>query len=305
MYKDNRYLRSRKPLKPSDCAIYMRLAERLTPRVTRAKQIFDRMRSEEEKKRKKTYSDKSFELVLVRRAQDRRVDAETRALLKELLLLINLPLVFSLAQYACANYGNFRIPYDDYFSAACSAFHDAIIRYDFNKGEARLGNYAIFLVRDQIRKMVCVMSPTASISNLYFTEHKKRCAGQEYKAHVLERSENLIFAAENGEMFGPDKENFDSAASVDVPFTADEETLDRRFEAEEARNVIERALGVLSDAERDAVCRAYGICGRDKETSPEARKRLRMNGREYMELVSAALNKMKGAISPEERANVL
>lgn len=314
MYKNNRCISRKKQAlrRTEDRATYKFLSEMMTPRIARSKEFFETLRAEEEKKTKRPADSGDFELVLLRRSRDRRIPEEEREKLKSVLLEINMPLVFRFAAQACANYVNFRIPFDDYFSECCRAFHDAILKYDFNKGTARLGNYAIFIMRDRTQKLICKMSPSASISKLYFSEHKKRCAGEPYKEAVLERSERFIYS--NNLIFDSGEEaglhNEDASSSIGAfdadaaPFSADEESIDRLFEKEYVEKLVSSAMEALTPEEQDAVCSVYGVCGRKQERLKTARKRTGMTAREYDNLVRRALLKMRRRIRPEEEDNV-
>jgi len=84
---------------------------------------------------------KDYEKELIRES---RQYPERKKGIYELLLMANMPLIFSFAEKAVGQYQALRINIEDIVSAGCCGFLRALDKFDLEKGKkVRLGNFAL------------------------------------------------------------------------------------------------------------------------------------------------------------------
>lgn len=287
-YRNNKVLRNRSGyvLSGSDKKSCEDLVYRFTPLIQKAREDMESIR----KREFPNLSIKEFEFEMLRRMRSRLLSEPERARIKSDLFMSNMPLVFSMATISTVNYHNFRISFEDFFGVCCSAFNDALRLYDFRRGKAKLGNYAMFWMRDAVKRLVCQMAPNASITNMYFKESSKRSTGKEYRMDVLERVEGIMNGAETvQQVFGicdEESESIFDRLKCDV-------NVEDVLQVEDTNACVRKMLSILNEKEYALIVHTFGVLGYDLISSPVLRKRLKLTSKEYNEYLESALNKLK------------
>lgn len=238
---------------------------------------------------------KDYEKELIRES---RQYPERKKGIYELLLMANMPLIFSFAEKAVGQYQALRINIEDIVSAGCCGFFRALDKFDLEKGKkVRLGNFALCYVRDCIKETVMNLSPGVAIP--YYVFQQKRVFGQideatadsrtmKQKRYYEDLYRRCLSFSEKDEKEDDDMDNrldymdMDAAAGIMSS-----------VEKSEARETITRALrSALTEKEFDAVKMRFGLCGGDILPVHEVTRELNLPAKELREILSGALVKL-------------
>jgi len=230
---------------------------------------------------------KDYEKFLLRESREK---PELKDDIYERLLMSNMPLVFSYAERAAAQHRELRISIEDIVSAGAAGFLVALDRFSFTKGKnTRIGNYALFYVRDAIKDAVAELTPGISIPYYVFQQKRtysnipdeladrKTKRQKRYYEDMYERC--MSFAREQ------EDEN-ELSGGEDCVLTKIERS-------EETDLIIRTFRKILTAQEFDILKLRFGLCGESILSVKEISEQAGLSVKDLRELIEGALVKLR------------
>lgn len=241
-----------------------------------------------------TLSMKDFEKQLIQESRD---NPDRKDEIYALLLMANMPLVFSMAERSAGQHQALRVSIEDIVSAGCCGFFRALDKFDMEKGKnVRLGNFALCYIRDCIKETIASLSPGITIPYYVFQQRRiysnvdENVADEKTKRHK-QYYEGLyrrcMSFAEKGEN---EDDDMDSGMLVAGAASAG---ISKKIERNEEQEIISCALrNILTEQEFEAVKMRFGLCGTDILSVQEIGKKMKLSAKDLREVISGALVKL-------------